>query len=280
MKFHKISVATGKKLPDPPADEGWRRYWHGYHQMEKVRSARKKIANKINYNNMREGVHKESFVEKQIFLNIVQQVNRRSISMMELGAGRGDWCLALAGTIVHRLIPCTADRYRCLAVEAEPTHFEWTKQHFEQQHINATAVHGAVCGHDGNCKLYTKADPADHYGQSICDEKGNLEVPCYSISTLCNKYGFNHVDILHMDIQGAEVDAIEGLLPHLGIISIDYLMIGTHKTQETNGCIRRMLYGQYEVLADIPPRVGDVMTDFGKAFFPVDGMLVFKKMRL
>ncbi len=277
MKFETFNVVLGTNILTQPLDEGWRRQWHGYFQMDKVRSARKLVANKSNYKNIEEGILKESEIERQIFLNIIQQINKNEICMMELGAGRGDWCLALAGTIDHRLIPCQALRYKCLAVEAEPTHYEWTREHFECQNINAIAVHGAVGGRDGSCRFYAVADPSDNYGQHINDEKGNLEVPCYTIPTLCEKYGLEHVDILHMDIQGAEVDAVEGFLPCFDRLPIDYFMIGTHKTGETNERIIGMLSDAYEVLADIPPRAGELMTDFGKAYFPVDGMLVLRR---
>jgi len=277
VKLHNFEIQLSKAAPPPPAPEGWIRQWHGYFQMEKVRSNRKLIANRRNYQHAREGILKESQVERLYFLNIVKEINKDCINMLELGAGRGDWCLSLAGVVDHKIVPCQADRYRCLAVEAEPTHFEWTREHFERQCINGTAVHGAVGGHDGSCMFYAVADPADNYGQHINDEKGNLNVPCYSIATLCKKYGFEHIDILHMDIQGAEVDAIEGLLPHLDRLPIDYFMIGTHKTGEINERIIGMLSVAYKVLADISPRAGEVMTDFGEAYFPVDGMLVLRR---
>jgi FkbM family methyltransferase len=276
----KLFTIVSNKFSTPPSREGWHRQWHGYHQMKKVRSNRKINQNKKKYANVPEHVLRESLIERQIFLNIIHDIKKKNINMIELGAGRGDWCLALAGIIDHQLIPCLASTYRCLGLEAEPTHYEWTKEHFEKQQINAIAVHGASGGVDGYCNFYSMADPADNYGQHINEEKGNLKVPLFKLATLLKKYDFSHVDLLHMDIQGVETETISSAKDILKEEIIDYIMIGTHRSEETNKELKNILTGYYDILLDIPPKAGLVDTVFGKAFFPVDGMLVLKRSNL
>ncbi len=68
----------------------------------------------------------------------------RSYTMIELGAGYGRWVIraALALKQFNGQLP-----YRLIAVEAEPTVFQWLRQHFRDNEIDASkhlVIHGAV----------------------------------------------------------------------------------------------------------------------------------------
>lgn len=265
----------------PPV--GWKKTWYGYFQMEKVISEVKKQRDKVSHKasdrsklkNAGEPLIGEGYLEQQFFLNIIQSLEGR-VDMMELGAGRGDWCLATAGVIDFKLVDTQATSYRCLAVEAEPIHYEWTKIHFEEQGLNATAVHGAVWSENGECSFYAKEDPASHYGQSIRPD-GNLTVPCYTVDTLMEKHGFDKVDFMHVDIQGAEYEMLKGMKKALENGSIKYMMIGTHRPEMNDRLMGALeLYG-YEIIFSARCHSNEpVDTPFGKATLPVDGILLVK----
>ena len=259
---------------------GWKKTWYGYFQQEKVISQKKIERDKKSHK--AEGIitpsvplKGEGYIEQQFFLNILKDL-KGHVNMMELGAGRGDWCLAMAGIIDFNLIDTEITSYRCIAVEAEPTHYGWTKEHFEQQGIvNAEAVHGAVSSKNGECKFYSIEDPASTYGQSI-REDGNLTVPCYTVDYLIEKYNFDSVGFMHVDIQGAEYDMLLGAIEALKKGTLKYMMIGTHSPEMNEKMIEYIRPFNYEVLFSAPCHSKIVDTPFGRAIFPVDGLLILK----
>lgn len=261
-----------------PDAENWEQFWHGYFQMKKVRSPQKRDMDKRAHNDAVRpaDVMSEYETEKQIFLNVISDIKKDCITMLELGAGRGDFCLSLAGVIDHSIIPVPAKSYRCLALEAEPTHFEWTKEHFERQGINGLVVHGAVQKYDGHCLF--EIDEEHTYGKAV-SKNGNIKIPCYTIDTIMKKYGFSHLDILHMDVQGAECDALRGATNALNQREIDYMIIGTHG-QDMNKNLKGLLETYYNIIIDIPPNSLCFETSIGKVSFPVDGIMMCKRKGL
>lgn len=278
MTTHLQLFKTKRISKVSPGGEDWEQLWHGYFQMKKVRSPQKREMDaKAHNDTMRPAdVMSEYEAEKQIFLNVVADIKKDCITMFELGAGRGDFCLSLAGVIDYSIIPVLAKSYRCLALEAEPTHFEWTKEHFERQGINGFGVHGAIQGYDGHCLF--EIDEEHTYGKSV-SQNGNIKVPCYTIGTLMKKYGFSHLDILHMDVQGAEYAALQGTATELKQGKIDYIIIGTHDS-DMNKHLKELLEADYNIIVDIPPKSPYLETPIGKVSFPVDGIMMCKRKGL
>lgn len=271
MPFSHIALRSCERVPPM----GWKKTGYGYFQMEKVQSQEKIKRDKESHKaSDMPNLKGEGYIEQQIFLNLIKSL-KGHVNLFELGAGRGDWCLALAGIVDFNLIDHEITSYRCLAVEAEPVHFEWTKMHFEEQSINAKPIYGAVTSKVGECQFYSVVDPASNYGQSIRDD-GNLKVPCYTVDYLMNKYKFDIVDILHSDVQGAEYDMILGATEALKKKAIKYMMIGTHKLGINEQIIDYVKPYGYEFLFSVNVHEGPCDSPFGKALFPVDGLLVLK----
>lgn len=276
MQLQTFSIQTPET--EAPESQGWIRYWHGYHQMRKVKSDDKRLLDRQeDQEAVAHGALTERDVEIQVFCNALSMIDSPVINMFELGAGRGDWCLALAGVVDHKIVPLAASGYRCLALEGEPSHFQWTREHFEKQGINGVAVHGAVSSYDGTCRFRAQKAPEESYGQGIDDAKGNIEVSCFRIDSLMEKYGFDHLHLIHMDVQGVEYEALQGAKKALEAGRIDILHIGTHGGDELDEKIIELVGPAYEVLFRVPASAGVVDTCFGRAHFPKDGILLLKK---
>lgn len=278
MELKTFAITTPQTAP--PEREGWIRYWHGHFQMRKVKSDDKRLLDQQEDREARErGCLTERDVEIQVFLNMLHDIEEEQISMFELGAGRGDWCLALAGVTDHRLVPLIANSYRCLALEGEPFHYAWTRQHFEVQKINGVAVHGALSHKDGSIRFRASKAPEESYGQGIDPERGNIEVPAYTIDTLMRKHGFPRLSCIHMDVQGAEYDAIRGAASALREGRVDYLHIGTHGGDALDDKLLEYLGPDYEVVFRVPAAAGEVDTVFGRAWIPKDGILLVRRRK-
>ncbi len=277
MQLEKFDIITPET--PPPEPEGWIRYWHGLHQMRKVKTEEKRLLDaQEDQEAKKSGALTERDVEIQVFLNALRLIQAPAIRMFELGAGRGDWCLALAGVVEHKLAPLIATNYRCLAVEGEPSHYAWTKEHFEKQHIKGAAVHGAVSSINGVCRFRAHKAPDESYGQGIDEKKGNIEVPAYTIDTLMKEHGFDHLELIHMDVQGVEYEALQGAQRALKEGRIDVMHIGTHGGDALDDKLLELLGPSWEVVFRVPAAAGIVQTPWGEANFPKDGIMLVRRI--
>ena len=280
----------------PPQSEGWQPTWHGYYEMAKCESPERKTE----YAERDRAIHAEGMMteadfERDCFLSVLADIKREHVNMFELGAGWGRMSLALAGVVNYGLIPLTPLSYRCLAVEGEPTHYQWLKEHFEMQKINGIVVHGAVSNKNGTCHFSADSSPDSCYGQAInpllsrrkIPSIGNLrnlitkktiKIPAYTIDKLIQTYGFDHVDIIDIDVQGTEYEAMLGAADSIRNDLIDYMLIGTHH-RELNNALRRLLSPKFDLIVDIYPN--SVATVNG--FAPVkceDGIQLYQRKNI
>lgn len=271
------------RAPDtkPPDGRDWTQLWHGHHRLTECWND--DLTNKS-----------EQDFERDCFLSILSDVRKDKVTMIEVGAGFGEWNLALAGVIDHKLINIASKSYQCLAVEAEPTHFGWCKEHLNVQDIKGTAIFGAVSNRNGRCRFNASTLPAEHYGQSMsfAINPGSVRervsqtilglrnfvrgkavsVPMYTLDTLISEFGCT--DIVHVDAQGAELKVVEGATNAIRRELIDYWLIGVHK-QEYNEVLRRMLRSRYECVVDLVPDSMNVVD--GRTVECGDGIQLWKR---
>lgn len=125
---------------------------------------------------------------------------KNRFTMLELGAGFGRWTARAAAAAEQLRL-----RYFLVAVEAEPTHFEWLVQNLQDNGVKpeyCRLIHGAVTGKDGSVGFHV-GDPANNYGQSI---GGSTEIQAISLQTLL--LPLNFIDLIDLDIQGVELEVL------------------------------------------------------------------------
>jgi FkbM family methyltransferase len=182
-------------------------------------------------------------------------------TIVELGCGWGRW-MALAHLALRQIndLPATF-----VGVEAEPTHFRWTRQHLEDNGVpqaNVRLIEAAVGPADGSAEFYV-GSPDAWYGQSLVplwDRRPRqrlarlarrllrralrqmdsvAKVRMVSLDTVMR--GIGDVDLLDMDIQGAEADV---LVAAAGTVDekVRRVHIGTHSRD--NEAKLRSLFGR------------------------------------
>jgi FkbM family methyltransferase len=144
--------------------------------------------------------HDEEYFEWIDLLEAVTLAKGR-FTMLELGAGWGRWTVRGAAAARQVGLP-----YHLVAVEAEPTHFQWMVQNLQDNSVlmaNCRLIQAAVTGSDGRIGFHV-GDPENSYGQSI---GGPVEVEAVSLATLIAPLEI--VDLVDMDVQGAEFEILE-----------------------------------------------------------------------
>jgi FkbM family methyltransferase len=153
-------------------------------------------------------------------------------TMLELGAGWGRWCTNAA----FALKQLGGVPYTLVAVEAEPTHFQWLVEHVNGNGLdpgNLRLVRAAVARTDGKIGFHmgeTKwGGPATWYGQ----RNGGPEiVDAVSLNTLLKP--LQTVDLVDIDVQGAELEVLEGGVEELDK-KVKRLHVATHSVRIHQG---------------------------------------------
>ena len=292
LRHHEITT------PDvsPPAPQGWVQLPTGYYRLEKCLAPdRLERDEEVARRRQEAGVIAPGQFQQDCLLSILADMKRETVHFFELGAGWGRISLMIAGAVDFHLVESPVRDYRCLAVEAETTHFGWLREQFQAQHIKGTAVYGAVSKKNGTCRFDTGSRPDYEYGQSISAAfsrrglprlaalkkmftGGAVKVPMYTIDRLMTDYGYEQVDIIQMDVQGAEYDAALGAAAGIREGRIGYFLINTH-TSDNRSNLRAVFGDAYDLVIDLPQNeIGHV-----PGFPPIqcrDGIQLYKRKGL
>lgn len=118
---------------------------------------------------------------------------------------------------------------RIFAFEANPTQFEICRKNIERYSDRITLVEGAVCNYDGEITFYpidqektkfTWCKDGNPGASSLfkANEKFmpgyiqyEIKTKCFRLDTFMKEYNIPKVDIMWLDLQGAELMALQGL---------------------------------------------------------------------
>jgi FkbM family methyltransferase len=196
-----------------------------------------------------------------------------SFTMVELGAGYGRWTVECyqALRIYHGdALP----RHHFVAVEPEPTHFAWLKRHVARNGLSsrATLIEAAVAAADGREDFYVGI-ASEWYGQTLTRLPGRpppgaavKEVSTVSLASILSD--LEAVDLMTVDIQGAEVEVLSSAVDSLAIVN--RLSIGTH-SPEAEAELRELFEGLgWQKVHDFTRGQND--TPWGEMEFHDDGL--------
>lgn len=188
-------------------------------------------------------------------------------TVVELGAGYGQWMVT--GILAFKALNPEGAALG-IAVEADATHYDWLQENVTSNlsdHKNIqTSLLRAAAGSDGVVEFPVIKDPSKDYGASYSmtgtyDEVE--EVPSMSLHTVYEDVS-GPIDLLHVDIQGAEIDLIEHpqFLADLGRTRM--VLFGTHRSEELHGKVRQKLLDAGLCIKLDWPRNSQIHTKFGE----------------
>ena len=88
-------------------------------------------------------------------------------------------------------------------------------------------MRNAEANHCADIQFIQAAAGSDD-GRLMIFPTGKVTVPIRSIDGIAREFGLEYVDIVHMDVQGAELDAIEGSVEAIQSKSVRFLFVSTH----------------------------------------------------
>ena len=104
-------------------------------------------------------------------------------------------------------------------------------------------------------KFYKQTNP-NYVSQSLIDNMfGNEydEINVVSIKDIMNEYGHSKIDLLKLDIEGAEIEVLQQMLddkifPGYVLVEFDLLLKKKDFEQKTQNIVRRLLESNYNIL--------------------------------
>lgn len=136
--------------------------------------------------------------------------------IVDLGAHHGEdseWMAGAAGAGVVKPI--------IIMVEADRQNYEMVAA--TACRLNAISIWGAIASHTGHCPFWVCNTPEGRGSGSIRKPTGHLkekpwydfrlaedDIPCFTLDDLFAKECLDHIDILWVDIQGAENSMVAG----------------------------------------------------------------------
>ena len=212
----------------------------------------------------------EYFEWIDVFEAVARAKNR--FTMMELGAGYGRWLIR--GAFVARSL--SGVPFSLVGVEAEPQHYKWLLEHFSNNGVNPlehSLINAAVSDSEEDV-WFMVGDPASWYGQRIANHyevwanrMGLLSkvkafvAPSGRMRTVRGATGgssyelarvkgitlikllepFTIVDLIDLDIQGAELKVLSSAAAELAL-KVKRVHIGTHSAEIESG-LRKLFNG-------------------------------------
>lgn len=224
VRYHDPKEVNGRiqyRL-DPPA--GWHSAAYGgvkAHHFTSVehqeKAKRVHVAGKPSIN--------ESQFEICVELSILEALPGPKMAFVELGAGWGGQTLTFHTAIGNQVVDTKVKEFYAYAVEAEPGHYGFLIETWAQNEIPGIPIFGAVSNKLGWEKFYAVRPSASNYGQSF-HPRGNIMVPTFTLENLVETFKLEEVDLVHMDVQGAEPQVLLGALPV--IEKLHYLIVCPH----------------------------------------------------
>lgn len=144
------------------------------------------------------GVHEPQ--EELVFSTILPAVENGS-TMMELGSYWAFYSMWFAQEVQDS---------RCICVEPAQQNLRMGERNFLLNGLKAVFLRGYVGAHEA-----TAPDG----------------VPVVTVDATCRRQGVEKLAILHMDVQGAELDGLRGATEMLSDDRIDYVFVSTHSNE-------------------------------------------------
>jgi len=150
-------------------------------------------------------------------------------TFVDVGGNKGDFAL-LAAKIA-------GENGRVICIEPEPTNATWIRRNIELNgYKNITVCDLALSDHDGEAVLHLGTKSGFHTLLSGAPQRdvGSLVVKIRKLDSLLQELGNRNVNVLKIDVEGAELQVLKGALETLRANPKIVLLIDIHPSLGVN----------------------------------------------
>ena len=147
--------------------------------------------------------------EEVLFNAVLKRLGNQPATMIELGSFWSYYSLWF--------LKENPSQRRALCVEADPAHLEIGRRNARLNNLSPNFMHGFA------------GETASTQPVAFPTEKsGTLDLECYCVDQLMALHQMDHLDILHLDTQGAELSVLKGASEAIRQRKIRFLVVSTH----------------------------------------------------
>jgi FkbM family methyltransferase len=143
--------------------------------------------------------------EERVFFEVMKRI-RPGATMIELGCFWGYYSIWFA-----RQVPAA----KLVMLEPDPDHLAVARRNLERNGLKATLVEAAI-GETGRGEIFIES------------ENRSRSVAFISVPDLVKKSGVDFIDILHVDIQGQELNVIKSIDDLVQSNRLRFIFVSTH----------------------------------------------------
>jgi FkbM family methyltransferase len=139
-------------------------------------------------------------------LDVFRSMIQKDMTILDIGANIGLYTVIAA--------KCTGERGKVVSFEPEQENFSILTQNISDNDFkNVKPVRAAVADKEGSLVLYiSEGNKGNHSIYKISDTEGEQQVPTVELDSWIENNNIGKVDLIKMDIQGAEPLAFKGMI--------------------------------------------------------------------
>lgn len=153
--------------------------------------------------------------EEKVFFEVIKRLNQGDSSMRHTMIELGSWWSYYSLWFLKEV-----NNSQAICEEPDPVNIELGKANAK---LNSFKV--------GTDILFYEAAAGSKNGQTVefdTEDKRTIRVPVRTVDSLVEENEIEMLDILHMDIQGAEMDTLKGTIKTIKEKKIRFLFVSTH----------------------------------------------------
>lgn len=174
-------------------------------------------------------------------------------TVLDIGAGYGEETLTFS-----RLVGSTG---RVISIEAHPATYRRLVLNCKHNQLNnVTPLHLAVTDSEGVVTI-DEGTPTLGSLTARIDQSGGTEVPSVTVDELLVDYGLERIDLLKMNIEGAEQLAIRGMSQSFAKVRNAVISCHDFLVDPDSSSGDRAWFATYDVVADLLRDSGFILAD-------------------
>jgi FkbM family methyltransferase len=185
------------------------------------------------------------YIQRSVYLNTfepqestwIKDYLQPGMTFVDVGANIGYYSLMAASLV--------GDRGRVFAFEPSPyVHGKLQATIDRNQIANIQAIQAGLSDTEGNLQLFIQTQPGNHT-PSMVETPGcrSIEVPVYQLDKYLSTNQIDRVDLLKIDVEGFEPNAIEGGMDYIRNGKIGAILVELNDYWlNANGCSSHSLY--------------------------------------
>ena len=178
------------------------------------------------------------FHSKQI--HFLKTFLKRGMAFVDVGANKGDFSL-----MASRLL---GDGGTVLAFEPEPQNYEWLRKSVELNgYDNVHMFRIALAEKNGTATLHLGDKSGYHtlVGGVLHQEEGSIPVEIRTLDSILDELGMASFDMMKIDVEGAELQVLEGASEALREASSKAILLDIHPQKGADPLALGSLLGRY-----------------------------------